>query len=147
MSVELRVLDPTTDIELFKEAYSWRPEPKKHVQTNRVSFEQFASNDPLNLIVGVFTDQLIAVYAFYEYDKHRFDSHFTARKHTSRRLLEWVGRWIIQCFMENGAKELSAWIQKQNRPLRSYVETLGFSITESREFDGKPFIRYSLTAS
>lgn len=146
MSVELRVLDPTADIELFREAYSWRS-PKKHLQPDRMPFEEFSKDDPSHIAVGVYDEHLVAVYFFQEYEAGRFESHFTSRKFVSRQILLEAAHLIITCFFSNGASQFIAWIVEQNRPLRSFVESLGFSASESREFDGKPFIRYSLTAS
>lgn len=143
----LRLLDPERDLELFREAYSWRPSPKKHVQTNRVSFEGFASSDPHQIVIGVFTHEFVAAFVFYEYDPKRYECHFTSRRYTSHQVLLEAGHEIIQSFFENGTEELTAWIIEKNRPLRAFVESLGFSLVETKDFDGKPFVRYSLFES
>lgn len=143
--LELRVLDPVEDIELFKEAYSWRTRPKKHVQPNRAPFKSFVSDDPRQMVIGLFNGQFIAAFVFYEFDPQQYECHFTSRRGSSKENLIEGGKQIRDACLQNGAKELCAWITKRNLALKSYLEALDFSPIEEREFEGKPFVRYRVT--
>lgn len=140
--LELRLLDPIEDIELFREAYNWRPHPKRHAQTNRAPFESFISDDPRQMVIGLFNDQFIAAFVLYEFDPQRYECHFTSRRGSSKETLIEGGKQIRDACLQNGAKELCAWVTKRNLALKAYLESLGFSPAEEKEFDGKPFIRY-----
>lgn len=128
MPPDLRLLDPLTDLELFHEAYFWRPEPKKHVGTNRATFEQFASTDPLQIVIGLFDPELIAVFVYYESEPKVYQSHFTAKRNIPRETLLDAAREINTCLLANGAERLTAFIVERNRPLRRFVEDLGFTL-------------------
>ena len=130
--LELKLLDPATDLDLFREAYYWRPERKKHVQPDRMSFEVFSSDDPSHIAVGAFNGEFLAVFFFHEFEPGKFESHFTSRRGTSRDTLLTAARQTIDHFLDNGATELTAWIVARNRPLRAFVEQLGFVTQERR---------------
>lgn len=127
MELELRLLDPETDLELFHEAYNWRPERKKHLQPDRMPFEVFASQNPGHIAVGAFTDSFLAVFFFHEYEQGCFEAHFTSRRGVDRGVLLTAAKLTMAKFLENGARELTAWIVERNRPLRSFVESIGFT--------------------
>lgn len=74
------------------------------------------------------------MFLLYEDEPSKFSAHFTSKRGTSRETLVEAGLKIRDAFMENGAIELSAWITQRNLALRGYVESLGFTPTEEREF-------------
>ncbi len=125
-SIELRVLDPLEDEDLFHTAWSWRPSPKKHVGTNRAPFETFISDDPRQIVIGLFNGQFLAAFVFYEFEPRRYEAHFTSHKKAPRGTLIQGSREIIKALFDNGAVEITAGIMARNRPLRRFVEELGF---------------------
>lgn len=126
-STSFRILDPLTDLDLFHAAYSWRTEPKKHVGANRMPFEKFASSDPLQIVIGLFQPELIAVFVYLETEPKVYDCHFTAKRNVPRQTLLDAAREINACLLTNGAERLTAFIVERNRPLRTFVEELGFT--------------------
>jgi hypothetical protein len=132
--LELKLLDPLTDLDLFREAYNWRTRPKKHVQPDRMPFEVFSSADPSHIAVGAFNGEFLAVFFFHEFEPGCFEAHFTSKRGVSRETLLTAARETMSCFFENGARELTAWIVERNRPLRSFVESLGFAQQEGVSF-------------
>ena len=130
--LELRLLDPLTDVELFREAYNWRPKSKKHVQPDRMPFEVFSAPDPSHIAVGAFNGEFLAVFFFHEFEPGCFESHFSSKRGTPREVLLTAAREVMNCFLENGARELTAWITERNAPLRTFVEALGFTEQDRR---------------
>lgn len=133
-NLDLRVLDPHTDISLFEESYNWRPTPKRHVGTNRASFETYIADDPRQIVIGVFNGQFIAAFLFYEFEPQKYDAHFTSRKGMARGTLLKGAQEVIDALFTNGAKEITAWIVSRNTPLRRFVEDLKFVAVESKRF-------------
>lgn len=140
--IELRILDPVTDIKFFREAYNWRTRPKKHIQPDRASFQTFTSTDPRQIVIGVFNGQFCAAFLLYEYEPGRFEAHFTSRRGTAKETLVEGGVMIRDAFLKNGAVELCAWITERNKGLRTYLEALGFQEDSQKEIDGRRFVRY-----
>lgn len=128
--LELRLLDPAQDIALFREAYNWRLRPKKHIQPDRMPFEVFSAPNPSHIAVGVFNGEFLAVFFFHEFQPGCFESHFTSKRGVSRDTLLTAARQTMNCFLDNGARELTAWIVERNAPLRTFVEALGFTEQE-----------------
>lgn len=127
-SLQLKLLDPLIDLDLFHVAFNWRPEPKKHVGANRVTFEQFSSTDPLQIVIGLFDPDLIAVFVYYETEPKVYDCHFTSKRNTPRQTLLDAAREINTCLLANGAERLTASIVERNKPLRRFVEDLEFTV-------------------
>lgn len=145
MGLTLQLLDPLADLELFREAYRWR-KTKKHAQPDRAPFETFASNDPRQIVVGVFNGSFVAAFLLYEWQEGGyFECHFTSKRGTPRETLIEGGRMIRDAFLQNGAVELCAWVTKRNSALKNYLAALNFSPVEEKEFCQKPFIRYHVT--
>lgn len=129
----LRLLEPASDIELFREAYRWRS-PKKHTQPDRMSFEEFSGDNPSHIVIGVFDEEFVAAFLLWEYEPGTYDAHFTSRRNVPRETLTHAGKEIIRLFFENGAKRITALIIKRNVALRRYVEDLGFKVTGQKSF-------------
>jgi len=134
--LELRLLNPQTDVDLFREAYGWR-QTKRHVQPDRAPFEAFIADDPRQTVIGVFNDQFIAAYLIYEWQPEYFECHFTSRRGTPKDILIQAGRAIRDAFLQNGAIELCAWITERNRALATYLEALEFRPDTEKEFAGQ----------
>ena len=134
MEIDLRLLDPATDLHLFEEAYNWRPDRKPHVQPDRMPFEQFSANDPRQIVIGAFNGQLEAVFVFWEFEPKCFEAHFTTRKGIEKDLLYESAREVVACLLENGASQLVAWIIPRNTPLTRFVEGLGFQYVSRETF-------------
>ncbi len=128
--LELKLLDPLTDVDLFREAYQWRLRPKRHIQPDRMPFETFSGTDSTHIVVGAFNGEFLAVFFFHEFEPGCFESHFTSKRGVSRDTLLMAARQTVTYFLENGARELTAWIVERNRPLRTFVEHLGFTEQE-----------------
>lgn len=125
--MSLRLLDPVKDLELFREAYSWRSRPKKHAQPDRLPFEDFAAENPFHIVIGVFDeDEFVAAFLLWEYEAGQYEAHFTSRRHVDRTTLITAGHEIIRLFFENGARVITAWIIDRNSALRRFVADLGF---------------------
>lgn len=75
----LRLLDPATDLALYREAYNWRSQPKPHIQPDRMSFDTFASNNPRHLTIGLFNGEMQALYFLREVEPGVFEAHFTSK--------------------------------------------------------------------
>ena len=131
--MRLELLDPSTDLELYRQAYNWRS-PKKRIQPDRMPFEVFAEDNPLHLTFGLFDDELLAVYFLHEVEPGVYESHFTSRKKVSRGPLLAAAREVIKMMLENGATQINAWILEKNAPLRAFVEELGFLIQGAEEY-------------
>lgn len=131
--LSLRLLQPEQDVDLFRRAYDWRGQ-KKHVQPDRMPFEVFSAPDPSHIAVGLFNGELLAVYFLHEIEPSKFQAHFTSQRGVSRQVLLNGAQKVIKAFLENGATQIEAWIQERNRPLRRFVETLGFLETETCAF-------------
>jgi hypothetical protein len=122
----LRALDPKIDIDLFREAYHWRKQKTSKLRPDRMSFEDFAADDPSQIVMGLFKGPLCAIYLFREGTRGTFDAHFTSRRDVPREYVVAGGRWMVRWFMENGAQEISAFVIQQNGPLCRFVEDVGF---------------------
>lgn len=155
----LRLLDPSRDRNLYEAAYSWRSKPKSHVQPDRMPFEDFVSNNPRHLTIGLFNGELRAVYFLNEFEPSRYEAHFSSQRDTPRDVLLAAAAQVASDFFTAGATEICAWVTKRNRPLRSFLEALGFIETETKQFAGQNdtdgttlpsernkriFVRYSL---
>jgi hypothetical protein len=128
----LRLLDLDTDLDLFREAYQWRDKPRSHAQPDRMSFADFTAPD--GIAVGLFNGELCAVYFLHETEPAKFQCHFTSRRKVSRIPLLTAARQIAHDFFAAGAVELHAWVTPRNRPLRSFLEAVGFYETGSQLF-------------
>ena len=135
--LQIRPLDPQTDLSLFKEAVSWRSH-KKHVGAEEASFESIIANDPQQIVIGVFNGQFCAVFLLYEDTPKHFSCHMTSKRGTSRDTLIQAGILIRDTFLHNGAEELCAWITERNLALKGYLEALGFAEVERKEFPSLP---------
>ena len=131
--MNLRLLDPATDFDLFKTAYNWRT-PKRHIQPDRMPFETFVDNDPTHIAVGLFGDELLAVYFLHEEAPGCYQAHFTSRPKVSRNTLLMGAAEVIKLFFDNGALEITVWIVERNWPLRTFVEALGFALVGRQTF-------------
>jgi hypothetical protein len=121
----LRALNPQTELDLFRESYGWRPNPKKHLQLNRMSFEEFSADSPNRVVIGLFNGKLCAVYMFIEVRPKVFEAHFSSRKDTPVEQVFAGGKTMLNWFHFQGAI-VTAEIVERNRPLRVFVEALGF---------------------
>jgi hypothetical protein len=78
--LELRLLNPATDLHLYGQAYNWR-RPKRRILPGRMSFAEFT--DPNALAIGLFNGELLAVYFLHEVEPRVFQAHFTSRRNVS----------------------------------------------------------------
>lgn len=131
---QLRLLNPLEDIDLFRQAYSWRNRPKKHVQPDRMSFEDFSSDDPRHLAIGLFNGQLLAVYFLHETEPGNFQAHFTSQRGVPYSPLMEGAREVAKTILQNGGKKIHAWITPRNTALRKFLEGLDFTPAETKSF-------------
>ena len=127
--MRLRALDPHADIELFHEAYNWRNSPKPHTSNGRMAFERFASDSPDCVVMGLFNGDLCAVYMFIETAPKVFEAHFTARRGTDPAIVLAGARTMVDWFHSQGAV-VTAEIVARNGPVRTFAETLGFTLQD-----------------
>jgi len=125
-NLTLRLLDPTTDLDLYRQAFAWR-KPKAHISGPQMAFEAFSADKPTRLTIGLFNGELQAVYFLREFEPKCYESHFTSRKGVSREVLVWGAKRIIELLLENGAAEICALILAGNRPLRRFVVDIGMT--------------------
>lgn len=137
-TLELRALDPETDLDLFRESYGWRPERKKHLQPDRLPFADFSKSDPHQIVMGLFNGEFLAAYLINETAPSYYDLHFTSKKGTPRDYLVAGGIWITDWLIEAGAQEVSAIIVSRNRPLREFLLDCGFEFAECLTFPNLP---------
>ena len=141
--LELRILDPETDLDLFKEAYNWLPKYRKRLQPDRASFETFSAPDPKQMVVGLFNGSLQAVYVTYEFEPARFDTHYTSKRSAPKESVIWGAREILGILLEGGAEEVVAFVSPANEPLCRFVEAIGFQDPKEYEVEGRTFLRYT----
>jgi len=122
--LQLRLLEPETDLDLFRLAFSWRT-PKKHLSGPQMSFEAFSETNPTHLTIGLFNGELLAVYFLREYDPARYEAHFTSKKGVPRDVLLQGARAVINLLLDNGAAEICALVLAANCPLRRFATDLG----------------------
>lgn len=127
----LQLLDPLTDLALYREAYNWRNDHRR-VLPDRMPFESFT--DPDALAVGLFDGELQAVYFLHEVEPRKFQSHFTSRRNVSRETLLVGAAEVAYQVLTNGAEEIEAWVTPRNKPLRSFLESLGFTCVTVQHF-------------
>src|ERR1043165_8080939 len=127
----LRLLDPVVDLDLYREAYSWRAEPRRRVLPDRMSFADFTAPD--GIAVGLFNGDLQAVFFLHEIEPRDFQCHFSARRKVLRETLL-AGAAQVACdFFAAGAEQLHAWVTPRS-PLRRFLTDLGFARDASKEF-------------
>lgn len=142
LMLTLRALSPRVDANLFHEAFSWRESPRRQ----RMSFEDFAADDPSQIVMGLFGDDLLAVYLFCQVSPDTYDCHFTARRDAPKDAVLAAGRWLVQWFVENNL-HLKAFVGARNKPLRQFVERCGFTLeTLANPTDSKIFAVYQAPA-
>lgn len=122
--LELRLLDSTTDLALYREAYNWR-DGHRRVLPDRMPFESFT--DPDALAVGLFNGELQAVYFLHEVEPCVFQAHFTSRRGMDWDTLLAGAAEVAYQVLANGAEEIHAWVTPRNKPLRSFLTLLGFT--------------------
>ena len=120
----LRLLEPETDLELFREAYNWRT-PKRHLSAPQLPFSQFSETNPTHLTIGLFNGELLAVYFLQEWEPTKYEAHFTSRKGVAREDLLQGAQAVLDLVLTHGGTEVSALILPANRPLRQFVTDLG----------------------
>lgn len=128
--MHLRALDPHTERELFREAYAWRTAPRKHTRVNRMSFDDFAADYCNRVVMGLFDDRLIAVYLFIETSPKVWEAHFTSRKDANPAHV-FAGAKTMVDYFHSCDGVVTAEIVERNRPLRAFVEALGFVLENS----------------
>jgi hypothetical protein len=122
--LRLQLLQPETDLELFKTSWGWRT-PKGHISAEQMPFETYSATNATHLTVGLFNGELIAVYFFVEWAPLRYEGHFTSKRGVPRETLLVGARAILNGLLSNGALEVSALIRPANKPLRQFVTDLG----------------------
>ena len=142
--LELRSLDHQTDLDLFRESYSWRPAYRSRLQPDRAPFETFIADDPKQIVVGLFNGDLQAVYVTYEFEPGKFETHYTSHRKAPRENVLWGAQQILNIMLSNGAEEVLAYVSPQNKPLCRFVQDIGFSDpVEYVDPTGRKFLRYS----
>lgn len=141
-TLKIRALDPLTEIELFREAYSWRPKGKKYLQPHPMDFEDFAANDPNQIVMGLFNGKLCAVFMFREFQPGWLETHFTTRRDAQKDNVL-LGALTLADWCVERRFGLTANIVERNTPLRRFVEAIGFQEVEHFEYQGKPYVRYA----
>lgn len=135
-SYRLQLLDPATDLDCYRQAYSWRL-AKRHVQPDRMPFETFASEHPAHVTLGLFNGELQAVYFLCEVEPAVYEVHFTSQRGVLRETLLDAARQVARLFLTNGAVELRAWIMPRNRALCQFLLDLGFVSAGYKDFSGQ----------
>lgn len=130
----LRLLDPLEDADLFRLAYSWRERPKRHIQPDRMPFEEFAANRDDQIAVGLFNGELRAVYFLHETEPGVYQAHFTSERGLCRKVLLTGAECVIDDFFRAGATQIHAWVTERNTPLRVFLSQLGFIETSTQTF-------------
>ena len=131
--VSLRLLEPETDLDLYREAFNWRTH-KQHTSAPSMAFETFSSTDPTHLTFGLFNEELIAVYFLREWKPAHYEAHMTSRKNAPRETLLEGARAVLNLLLTNGAEEVGALILPSNRPLRRFVTQLGMARIATMKF-------------
>ncbi len=120
----LRSLDPQTEQHLFRESYFWRNKPRK----NRMSFEEFAKDDPSQITLGLFNGELQAVFFLHQTGPNQYQIHFTSKRKADRSLVLAGAVTLVRWFQENNL-EMVAYVAKRNTPLWKFAEDAGLTQT------------------
>lgn len=130
----LKLLDPTEDADLFRQAYEWRPKPKAHAQPDRMPFEEFAAIRDDQITIGLFNGELRAVYFLHETEPGNFQAHFTSQRNVPREVLLNGAAQVARDFFAAGATEIHAWVTERNTALRQFLTHLGFACVGETQF-------------
>lgn len=106
-------------------------------------FESFAADDPNQIVLGLFSDELLAVYLLVQVQPNIFDCHFTSRKDAPKEAVLAAGRQIVGFCAENGL-ELVALVPKRSKPLQAWVEGVGFELGRETDYSGVPYLCYEI---
>lgn len=123
----LRALSPQTDIDLFRQAYSWRRKPKSKVRLGRMTFEDFAADDPRQIVLGLFNGELQAAYLLRETQPAVYECHFTSKRDAPKDAVLAGARWISDYFTDNGLT-LTAQVLRKNKALCRFSEAIGLVV-------------------
>ncbi len=126
----IRALDPKTELPLFEQSYNWRSKPRK----NRLSFEDFAKDDPSQITLGLFNGELQAVYFFHQIGPNQFQVHFTSKRTADRKLVLAGAATLVRWFQENNL-EMVAYIHRRNIPLQVFAQEAGLRLGDTGSSD------------
>lgn len=133
--LELRHLNPETDVELFREAHNWRTLRSKRASGGQMPFEEFIAPNPIQAVMGLFNGEFLAAYMVKEYALQHYDLHFTAKRRAPRECLVAGGIQLTTWLIQNGAVEVSAIIVARNTALRKFLEDCGYKLERPVRFE------------
>lgn len=141
MSYRLRVLDPVTDLEHFRAAYSWRTARRLERGARVIPFEEFARARQGELSWGLFNGELIALYLLQQRSLTSFQVHLATRKRADKQALIAGARKVRDVMFQNGTTELFGYLlpehARPSHPLREFAEAVGFFPNGSMVHIGK----------
>lgn len=138
MNLELRHLNPESDLGLFREAHNWRTLRSQRASSGQMPFEEFVAPNPTQAVMGLFNGEFLAAYMVKEYAPQHFEMHFTAKRQAPRAYLVAGGIQLTSQLVQNGAVEVSAFIMARNTALRKFLEDCGYRLERSMRFENSP---------
>lgn len=136
--LELRHLNPLSDLDLFREAHNWRIKRSQRASGGQMPFEEFIAPNPTQAVMGLFNGEFLAAYMVKEYAPRHYDMHFTAKRQAQRDYLVAGGIQLTRWLIQNGAVEVSALIVARNKALRKFLEDCGYKPECSMRFENSP---------
>lgn len=137
----IRLLDAQKDIELHREAWSWREGSpawfRESLDIFKETFEEYIENIPNELHYGIFDGELIAIVRLIETEPYIMNIHLSAKRNTDLNVLVESGKAIRDHLINSNVKGFFGWLPKMNRSVRSLYFALGFTDSGVRCFKGK----------
>lgn len=96
-------------------------------------FEQFASDAPNQIVLGLFNGELQAAYLLHEVEPNIYQCHFTSRRDAPKDAVLSAAKWIVDYFVANGLG-LVAYVRPRNVPLCRFSEAIGLKEVGRKTF-------------
>lgn len=107
-----------------------------------MKFEDFAADDPSQIVLGLFNGNLQAVYLFRQIGPKTFEAHFTSSRKAKREDVLAGARTLVQWFAEQGLV-IVGYVNAGNGPLRHFLEEAGLTLeTATSQTVSNSFYRY-----
>lgn len=137
----IRLLNIDNDLELFREAWSWRYAAPKWFQEAldifKETFEEYLEAIPNELHYGVFIEgEISAIVRLVEIGPRVFNTHLYAKRKTDFGMLLEACQAIRDHLFAQGAIAYIGWIPSNNRSIARLYENLGLRETGMRCFKG-----------
>lgn len=130
----IRRLNASNDREHFVTAWGWLESSPSWRQATEAIFgadtlETYLYNaaDEHSIAIGVFDNELVAVFSLTLRGKATYEAHLAAKRGTDPELVARAGCVIRAQLEDYGMQHTFAWVPRWNRPLRYILKANGFT--------------------